>query len=184
MEKYAIEFDQRQFEPCVYFLCNDKKINYIGCSSTLGSRLCAHKRNGILFNRILFIPCETSQEAFKLEKELIYKYRPPYNKNISSYHIDYEIKDVTKQRLNEILLEPEFDIDLEIGAPVELTAKIAEDDSIISGNKFTLNKNNAIYYGRKAGKAPIYFIHPTLRETFLRAWPELGLPPINGKSVD
>ena len=52
------------------------------------------------------------------------------------------------------------------------------------GLQFTLNKDLAIDLGKEKGMAPINFIHPKHRETFLRAWPEMGLPPINGKSLD
>lgn len=55
---------------------------------------------------------------------------------------------------------------------------------VAQGKTFTTNKELAIELGRELDQAPISFIRPALRETFLRAWPELGLPPINGKSVD
>jgi hypothetical protein len=52
------------------------------------------------------------------------------------------------------------------------------------GKTYTTNKDLALELGRELDRTPIEFINPKLRETFLRAWPELGLPPINGKSVD
>lgn len=55
---------------------------------------------------------------------------------------------------------------------------------VSKGLQFTLNKELAMDLGKEKGIAPITFIQPKHRETFLRAWPELGLPPINGKSVD
>jgi predicted GIY-YIG superfamily endonuclease len=181
METYAIEFDLRQFEPCVYLLYKDETLNYIGYSAQLGARLLNHKRNGILFNKILFIPCETSQEALALEKELIHQYKPPYNKNLNSNYQGMDIPSVIKQELAEIVLQQENEIEIE---RIKEEIDDIPDNLIISGQKFTLNKNNAMFYSRVTKKAPIYFIHPELRETFLRAWPELGLPPINGKSVD
>jgi hypothetical protein len=45
--------------------------------------------------------------------------------------------------------------------------------------QFTLNKDLALDLGKEQGVAPITFIHPKHRETFLRAWPELGLPPVD-----
>ena len=55
---------------------------------------------------------------------------------------------------------------------------------VAQGKTFTTNKELAIELGRELDRAPIAFIRPTLRETFLREWPEMGLPPINGKSLD
>ena len=56
--------------------------------------------------------------------------------------------------------------------------------AVKKGNCYTLNKDLAITIAKETKKAPIDYIRPGNRETFLRAWPELGLPPINGKSVD
>mgnify|MGYP000885198251 FL=1 len=55
---------------------------------------------------------------------------------------------------------------------------------VAMGKTYTTNKDLALELGRELDRTPIEFINPKLRETFLRAWPELGLPPINGKSVD
>lgn len=55
---------------------------------------------------------------------------------------------------------------------------------VAQGKTFTSNRELAIELGQELDQAPIIFIRPTLRETFLRAWPEMGLPPINGKSLD
>jgi hypothetical protein len=46
------------------------------------------------------------------------------------------------------------------------------------GKMFTTDKDLALQLGKEERKAPITFINPKLRETFLRAWPELGLPPV------
>ena len=45
------------------------------------------------------------------------------------------------------------------------------------GKQYTTNKELAADLGKEQGKHPIDFISPRLRETFLKAWPELGMTP-------
>jgi hypothetical protein len=42
------------------------------------------------------------------------------------------------------------------------------------GKRFTTDKEVAIRVGQETERPPIDFISPRLRETYLKAWPELG----------
>lgn len=46
------------------------------------------------------------------------------------------------------------------------------------GLQFTLNKDLAMDLGKEMCIAPINFIHPKHRETFLLAYPLMGKPPV------
>jgi hypothetical protein len=46
------------------------------------------------------------------------------------------------------------------------------------GHSFTHNKDVATAVARNTGKCPIEYIHPSKREIFLKAYPELAEPAI------
>lgn len=56
--------------------------------------------------------------------------------------------------------------------------------AVKKGHSYTLNKDLAIAISEETGKAPIDYIRPKNRETYLRAYPELSALPINGTSID
>lgn len=74
--------------------------------------------------------------------------------------------------------------DLTITMKKQLTYTRALKHLVASGRSFTTNKDLALDLGKELCRYPIEFISPNLRETYLKAWPELGMPPINGKSLD
>jgi hypothetical protein len=47
--------------------------------------------------------------------------------------------------------------------------------AVKKGNCFTLNKDLAIAIARETKRAPIDYIRPGNRETYLRAYPELAM---------
>jgi len=177
----AIEVDVQYFQPCVYFLYKDDTLQYIGYSAHVGARISNHQRNGIPLNRVIYKGYDTSREALDVEQQLIHIHKPPYNRTwkeitIQQNFIDEDVKNPIKQK--EIAILPEIEINEE---PEE---DIQYDVELESGKKYTIHKDKALLYGQKLKRPAIEFIHPILRFTYLKAWPELGLPPINGKSVD
>lgn len=63
--------------PCVYFLCKDKKIVYIGQSMCLNKRIETHQKEKD-FNSVFFIPVPVSQ-LLEIEGAMIKHFRPPLN---------------------------------------------------------------------------------------------------------
>ena len=45
---------------------------------------------------------------------------------------------------------------------------------LIAGKKYTTKKEVAVVVGKDQGKPPIEYITPKLRETYLKAWPDLA----------
>lgn len=65
--------------PCIYFLCLDGKIQYIGKSMDLSSRIKQHLLDPTkIFSDIFFITCPES-DLDRLESKLIRQYSPPLN---------------------------------------------------------------------------------------------------------
>jgi predicted GIY-YIG superfamily endonuclease len=62
----------------VYFLFDQDSLIYIGKSENVFRRLNDHIRNKF-FNNYSFIKCNTEEDASRLEKELIIKYKPALN---------------------------------------------------------------------------------------------------------
>lgn len=63
---------------CVYFLCDGKKILYVGQSKNLHSRLSQHIEDGKRFNRVLYFYVQPN-ELDSVELKLIKALRPPLN---------------------------------------------------------------------------------------------------------
>jgi hypothetical protein len=78
-----IELNFRGSTPCIYFLCRERKIVYIGQSTNLWARLGFHIRSDMEFNRIFALPLKKEDEFQINDVELAFigSIRPEYNKN-------------------------------------------------------------------------------------------------------
>ncbi len=66
--------------PGVYFLCKNKKIQYIGQASNVGSRIITHISDGLKdFDSVYFIACPINRLT-EIESALIRYFRPNLNK--------------------------------------------------------------------------------------------------------
>lgn len=63
---------------CIYFLCDGKKILYVGQSKNLYQRLFQHIESGKRFNRILYFYVQPN-ELDSVELKLIKALKPPLN---------------------------------------------------------------------------------------------------------
>ena len=63
--------------PCIYFLCKEDRIVYIGQSIYLGSRLSEHITNKN-FDRVFYMNVK-KEDLSRVESELIEYYEPEYN---------------------------------------------------------------------------------------------------------
>lgn len=82
--KYPFELNQRQSfdRRCcgIYFLKLDKELVYIGKTKTFFVRMAAHDKSGIEWDEVVFHPVDM-KDLNLVEKELIYRYKPPLNIN-------------------------------------------------------------------------------------------------------
>lgn len=76
---YQLPLDHIKSPPGIYFLCKSKKIQYIGQSTNVASRVSDHVGLGLKeFDSVFYITCPTSQ-LDELETAAIRYFHPPLN---------------------------------------------------------------------------------------------------------
>jgi excinuclease UvrABC nuclease subunit len=87
------EKDTKKYNPhgsyMVYFLCKQSKVIYVGKTQRLEGRLEDHKKNGIPFNKVFYLTTTNKKEMDKLEKRMIHKYKPEFNKADKTEYTDF-----------------------------------------------------------------------------------------------
>lgn len=88
---YHLPIQDINTPPGIYFLCKNDKIQYIGQSVNVASRVMQHIREGMKdFDNVFFITCNVSRLT-ELESSLIKYLTPPLNKkdnlNLNQNHI-------------------------------------------------------------------------------------------------
>lgn len=77
---FELSIEQINTPPGIYFLCLDKKIQYIGKSVTISDRVISHiKENVKQFDKVFYVVCPLN-ELDSFETALIRYYKPPLNK--------------------------------------------------------------------------------------------------------
>jgi len=71
--------DRHEEQPCVYFLCKEKQVVYVGQTTCLTSRLKSHRRDKD-FDEAFFLPVP-AEMLLEVEQQLISEHRPKYNTN-------------------------------------------------------------------------------------------------------
>jgi len=99
-------FDVFNTSKYVYYLMDEKKqVLYVGSTKNLLSRMRNHTSEGkIPYKKFSYTEC-TSKEALKIEKEMIIKYFPPYNKKVKWNEIIQKMtfNDKEAQKISEFL---------------------------------------------------------------------------------
>lgn len=72
---------------CVYFLRLGRALVYVGSTGGLLQRVISHRSNGVKFDRINYIPCETCEESLQREREYIRLLKPPGNKQLYNVRV-------------------------------------------------------------------------------------------------
>jgi hypothetical protein len=79
LNENIFEYDHGWFPPCIYFLCKDNKVVYVGQSVCLPARIVQHgKENDKVFDKVFYIEIPKS-DLNKMEREFIDKLLPLYN---------------------------------------------------------------------------------------------------------
>lgn len=63
----------------IYFLCNGPEVTYVGVTKALRTRSITHKRNGIEFDRVLYLIAGPEEDAYQIENALIQTLQPRFN---------------------------------------------------------------------------------------------------------
>lgn len=108
-ELYTIPKNEFIAPPCIYFLCKEKKIQYIGQSVTLRSRIKQHIDDGWKdFDEVFFMLCPVARLT-ELEGLLIKRYKPPLNSvGLKGKYNEATPGDVYEHRVNELLNEIQY----------------------------------------------------------------------------
>lgn len=65
--------------PCIYFLCKNNRVVYVGQSTSLTGRLNQHANTGKDFDEVFYVRCH-AEKLDKTEKHYIEKLNPPLNR--------------------------------------------------------------------------------------------------------
>jgi hypothetical protein len=92
IKKLLIEYPYAQYPPCIYFLCHEDRIMYIGESKVFHYRIAYHlKAKRGMFNKVFLYPCPNDAKRKTLERKLIHRYKPPLNGDPSFKKIKKEV---------------------------------------------------------------------------------------------
>jgi hypothetical protein len=72
-------------DPCVYFLCRDGEVVYVGQTLNIGARVRAHRRGDKRFDTVYVLRCAAS-EMRRMELEFIRQMKPEYNAQGTGRH--------------------------------------------------------------------------------------------------
>jgi hypothetical protein len=81
LRKHLKPFDasQKDFPPCIYFLCKNGQVSYIGLSTNFYDRIRTHIKTKS-FDFAVYLPCP-KDKLLKVESFMIKKYKPYLNGN-------------------------------------------------------------------------------------------------------